>query len=394
MRNIVGQIATKEDFYKREREVFSLWKALDAGANIQLSAPRRVGKSSILHFLKDNPFEGYHFIYVEVESARSKDEFYRKIYREILKSESLTRQRKFWEQLKVAGNGFLKRLKGVSLGQIGSIEFNDVAEMDYEDELLNLLCGIDFGGAKLIIMIDEFPEVILNIVENNDGNEAIAKSFLQSNRAFRNHVGIQGKIQFIYTGSNSLNITVANLDASALINDLNAVAVHPLKESEARDLVRQVLANYGYEITDECLIYLIKKVEWLIPFYLQLMVQEIINLIIPTDIITSEIIDGAFVNILDQRNDHHFEHYVKRLKRLFAANELQFVNRFLCELAHNGSLTKNQALDIARGIIQEAQARRNILSLMHDGYLLRTADMADYKFNSPILQKWWQNHEC
>jgi hypothetical protein len=124
------------------------------------------------------------------------------------------------------------------------------------------------------------------------------------------------------------------------------------------------------------------------------MVQEIINLIIPTDIITSEIIDGAFVNILDQRNDHHFEHYVKRLKRLFAANELQFVNRFLCELAHNGSLTKNQALDIARGIIQEAQARRNILSLMHDGYLLRTADMADYKFNSPILQKWWQNHEC
>src|SRR5690348_9806621 len=124
MRNIVGQIASKEDFYERKREIGRIWRALDAGANIQLSAPRRVGKSSILFYLKDNPFDGYHFVYVEVESARSKDEFYRKIYREILKCETLTQQRKLWEQLKSAKNGFLKRLKGVSLGPLGSIEFN------------------------------------------------------------------------------------------------------------------------------------------------------------------------------------------------------------------------------------------------------------------------------
>ena len=66
MKNIVGQIASKEDFYYRKKEIDRIHRTLDAKANIQLAAPRRVGKSSILYYLMDNPQPGYIHLYIEV----------------------------------------------------------------------------------------------------------------------------------------------------------------------------------------------------------------------------------------------------------------------------------------------------------------------------------------
>jgi uncharacterized protein len=394
MRNVVGQIASKGDFYIRNTEIKRLIRAIDAGANIQLTAPRRVGKSSILYYLKDNPIADYNFVYIEVESARNQNDYYRKMYKEILKSDALTNSKKFWEQLKNTKNNFLKRLKGLSIGDFGSIELNENANIDYEEELLNLLSGIELNNEKLIIMVDEFPEVILNIVEDENGEIKEAKKFLQSNRAFRNNAEIRSKVQFIYTGSNSLNIIAANLDSSVFINDLNSVPVLPLNTEESKDLVSKVLDNYGYKIDNDKLTYLISKVEWLIPFYLQLMIQEIINLIEPEEDITSETIDKAFQKIMDQRNDHHFEHYVKRLKRLFVGDELKFVHLFLNTLAKNQSITKNEVLNMSHGIVTESQNNKILTSLVHDGYIIFIEENRDYKFNSPILKRWWYNHEC
>lgn len=81
MENIVGQIASQGNFYMRKREIREIMRNLKANANIQIAAPRRVGKSSILYHLKDFPEMGFINLYIQVESSRNKDDFYRKIYR-------------------------------------------------------------------------------------------------------------------------------------------------------------------------------------------------------------------------------------------------------------------------------------------------------------------------
>lgn len=396
MQNVVGQIASKEDFYFRKKEINRLIRTLNAKANIQIAAPRRVGKSSILYFLKDNPQKGYINLYIEVESARSKNEFYRKIYREIIKSEVVSVGKKFTEQFTTNKGGFFSRLKGVKIAGVG-IDFNDADEINYEEELTNLLIGIDLGEDRLVLMIDEFPEVILNIVEDNKGDITEAKNFLQSNRELRNNANLHGKIQFIYTGSNSLNITAANLDASSLINDLNSVPVEPLSEDESEEFIAQVLSTYGYTINDAQLKYMVSLTKWNIPFYFQLLIQEIINNIEPEDDITNEIIDDSFKKILGQRNDHHFEHYVKRLKRIFTIPQQKFIQLFLNKLAQmDGSITRAEAQDIAHGVLSEAETRKTLDALKYDGYVINTNDpeQPEYQFNSPILKQWWYNHEC
>lgn len=395
MQNIVGQVASKGNFYMRNNEIRRIMRSLEAGANLQIAAPRRVGKSSILYYLKDNPEKGFVNLYIDVESARTKNEYYRKIYREILKSEVITISKKFLDQVNANKGGFLSKLKGISIAGFG-INFNESTEIDYEEELTNLLIGINLEGDKLILMIDEFPEVILNIVEDNKGDKVEAKRFLQSNRELRNNSSLHGKVQFIYTGSNSLNVTATNLEASSLINDLNSVPVYPLTADESKDLVNKILTTYNFTIETNELNYLISKVEWNIPFYFQLIIHEIISLIEPTDKITNDIIDKAIILMLDDRNDHHFEHYVRRLSRIFETTQQSFVKAFLCQLSQNDAMTKAEAINLAYGIgLSESQCKTVLNTLKYDGYVIAMSDEdLAYKFNSPILKKWWYNHEC
>jgi len=392
MQNIVGQIASKEDFYMRSKEIKRIKLNLQAGANLQIAAPRRVGKSSILYYFLDDPDDGFIHLYFQVESARSKNDYYRKLYRDIIKSDAVGVGKKFIEQFKAAGNSFLSKLKGVKVAGSG-FDFHDADEIDYEEELLNLLIGLDMGKDRLILMVDEFPEVILNIVEENNGDFVEAKKFLQSNRELRNNPKLSRKIQFIYTGSNSLNLTVGNLDSSSLINDLTSIPVHPLNNEQSKDLIASILKTYKFEITDERLDYIIGKAEWTIPFYFQLIIQEIITDIEPHEEISEDVIDKAFETALEQRNDHHFEHYVKRLKRVFNDKERQFIKIFLCQLSQNLTLTKDQAINIANGTLTEDETRRLLDSLKYDGYIINQSDNV-FKFNSPILRNWWKNHEC
>jgi hypothetical protein len=392
MQNIVGQIASKNNFYMRTQEIKRIKRNLKAGANIQIAAPRRVGKSSILYYFLDNPEAGFIHIYFQVESARSKNDFYRKLYRDIIKSDAVGKGKKFLDQLQSVGNSFLSKLKGVKIAGTG-FDFHDAEEIDYEEELLNLLMGLDLGEDKLILMIDEFPEVILNIVEENNGDNKEAKKFLQSNRELRNNPKLIGKVQFIYTGSNSLNLTVGNLDSSSLINDLTSVPVDPLTETESKDLITSILNTYSYTITNDQLDYMISKTEWTIPFYFQLLIHEIISDIEPTDEVTNDVIDRAFITTLEQRNDHHFEHYVKRLKRIFNHEERQFIQIFLCQLCKQTTIDRDEAVNLATGILTEEQTKRLLGSLKYDGYIINQSNTV-YKFNSPMLRTWWQNHEC
>ncbi|PTT03059.1 hypothetical protein DBR11_03400 [Pedobacter sp. HMWF019] len=376
----------------RPREIRRINLNLAAGANLQIAAPRRVGKSSILYYFLDKPEEGFIHLYFQVESARSKNEFYRKIYKEIIKSDAVGTGKKFLEQLKAAKNAFLNRLKGIKIAGSG-LDFQDAEDIDYEEELLDLLQGLDLGGDKLVLMIDEFPEVILNIVEEHQGDTTEAKKFLQSNRELRNNANLKGRVQFIYTGSNSLNLTVGNLDSSSLINDLAAIPVLPLQQEEAKDMLISILQTYGYSLTSEIADYVITRVEWMIPFYFQLIIHEIINDIGPGDEVSKAVVDRAFEASLEQRNDHHFEHYVKRLKRVFTESEQQFIKIFLCALAGRDEMDRNEVLNLATDILPEDQTRRLLEALKYDGYIINLTN-AVYKFNSPILKNWWKNHEC
>lgn len=393
MKNIIGIPARGNSFYPRKKEIEKVFRSISAGNNLQIAAPRRVGKSSILYHFQDNPQDGYSFIYVDVEPVISKNDFYKAIYIELLKSEHLAKTTQLIEQLRTASNRFLQRLSGINVLE-GSIELDEAKEMNYEDQFFNFMHGVDLKDIKIVMMIDEFPEVILNIVHKNKGDYAEAIEFLQSNRAMRNNKDINGKIQFIYTGSNSLNITVAKFDSTSLINDLQSISVDPLSEPEARDLIRKVLATYERSITDYVIDHLLEKIEWLLPFYIQLVIYELISLIdAKAEISDPKLIETAFEKILEQRNQNYFDHYISRLRRLFKDTEHDFVRKVLSEVAQKSSLNITDLTNIAVDYGCEKDLKRYIQALMYDGYI-NEVEKNIYAFNSPVLKLWWLKYEC
>lgn len=394
MKNIVGTPARGDSFFPREREVSKIITRLKAGNNLQIAAPRRVGKTSILFHLQDKSIEGYTYIYVDTESISNEQDFYKKILKEILRSSSIAKSTVF-QKLMRAGTGFLGKIKSISVLETG-IEFkDDIVEINFKEELEHFLLGFKIDEeTKLVLLVDEFPQTILNIIAANNGDTQAAIQFLQSNRELRQSPEINKKVQFIYTGSIGLNHTVATINASAFVNDLNSVEVEPLAELEAIQLVTQLLQEKGISISIHAVGYLLQKLKLYIPFHIQLAVQEIVDLTTHDNQVSTPVIDRVFDNIIASRNNNHFEHYHSRLKSQFKGQEFKYAEDILSKLATNGILNKATAYDMAIHYNLEEKYRQIIDILESDGYINIDKQTAIYHFNSPIVRMWWQKYIC
>lgn len=394
MKNIVGTPARGDSFFPREREISKIINRLKAGNNLQIAAPRRVGKTSILFHLQDKSIEGYTYIYVDTESISNEQDFYKKILKEILRSTSIAKSPVLQRLIK-AGTGFLGKIKSVSVLETG-IEFkDDIIEINFKEELEHFLLGFKIEDeTKLVLLLDEFPQTILNIIAANNGDTQAAIQFLQSNRELRQSPDINKKVQFIYTGSIGLNHTVATINASAFVNDLNSVEVEPLVEYEAIQLVTQLLEEKGILISRDAVDHLLQKLKWYIPFHIQLAVQEIVDLTTSGNQVDTLIIDRAFGKIITSRNNSHFEHYHSRLKSQFKGEEFKYAENVLSKLATDGILDKATAYDMAIPYNLEENYRQIIDILDSDGYINTDSQTAIYRFNSPIVRMWWQKYIC
>jgi len=187
-----GNPVRGDDFFKRENVIEQAWDYLNSGSHILIAAPRRVGKTSLMRYLEDFPRPPFGLIYIITESVNSENEFYRRILNRVVKTDFVKKSQKvltFLEQHKPA----IKKI-----GAEG-IEFGVREEHDYFEMLGNILQSPHPEANKLIIMIDEFPETLENIIE--DEGDAAGRHFLQRNRELRQDTDITKNVQFIYTGS-------------------------------------------------------------------------------------------------------------------------------------------------------------------------------------------------
>ncbi|MGB8194422.1 MAG: hypothetical protein WCF67_21000 [Chitinophagaceae bacterium] len=396
MKNVIGTPARGESFFPRKTEIEIILTHLENGNNLQIAAPRRIGKTSILFYLLDNKLSGYVYVYVDTEAINDENEFFKKLLKELLRVDEIRSSDRL-KRLLEQGQKFLKRVKSISLSDPG-IEFSeDNGQIDYKEDLLNFLLGIELEtNAKLVILLDEFPQTIQNIVDRDQGDLKAAQRFLQSNREIRLHPDITSKVKFIITGSIGLNHTVAAINSSAFINDLASIEVGPLSDKEARQFLQALLRPRRLTISEENTDFLFQRIEWLIPFHVQLIVQEMITLARSNNVeeIDAGIVSNSFRAIVQARNNNHFEHYYSRLKKQFKGEEFKYAEEVLEALAQSGTLMRSAIFDLSVKYNLQNRWRHITEVLMYDGYINNIGDPAVYRFNSPIVRMWWQRFIC
>ena len=198
MRNVIGQTVSGNNFFERPQAISKLRRAVRNGSWIYLSAPRRVGKTSVMNFLQDNPETGQHYVYAITQSIDSVDGFYKEIAKQVIDSPAFRTMSKVTNALKKITGGLLQRINLKV-----SVPFLDVSldrePINFQTDLEKLQEELDLDGGKLIIMVDEFTETLDNILMRHGKQEA--RRFLQTFRELMHNRKLTNKVQFLLTGS-------------------------------------------------------------------------------------------------------------------------------------------------------------------------------------------------
>lgn len=376
MQIITGQSARKENFWKREKELKDIWYKISANQHILLVAPRRVGKTSIMHHIMDNPQETYMVLYIDTESANSENEFWKKIFHRLMDED-------FVNTLQNKATNLWNKLKTISISEISTkgVKFGETQEIEYVEAFKTILKDLD-EDKKIIIMIDEFAQTIENIIKYE--NIQSAQSLLKNHRELRQDKKLSEQITFIYAGSIGLESVASKISSISAINDLSIVKVSPLEIEDAKEFIGALANSNNINITESEINYVLEKIEWLIPFYIQLILDELRK---HSQQITAQMIDDAFKTILDNRNQ--FEHWHTRLKSL-DDNEYKFAKDVLNITSENSTIQSNEILNLAtKYSLTEDSAKEVRNSLIYDGYINNNDNPREYRFNSPLLKMWW-----
>lgn len=385
MKNCVGQAVRGSDFWKRENELAAIWEAIRSGSHILLAAPRRVGKTSIMFHLYDNPLDGYAVIYLDVESADSENEFWRKLFNALGEEE-------FANKLKKYSKTAFEKLKNIKIKKItaDSVEFGDGEAISYYSIFEEFIKELN-SDKKVVIMVDEFAQTIENIIKYDSKKNA--ERFLNANRALRQNPKISSKVTFVYAGSIGLESVVGKIGATKLINDLNSIKVSPLTSQEAIEFTGELCKSVAIFATEEAISYMLEKIEWLIPFYIQLIVQELKTISRQTvgEMVAKSDIDSAISRVIEHKN--HFEHWQSKLKEGFDKTSYLYAKEILNTISEENTIRSSQISNIAAKYNMDYDDAREVIhSLVYDGYINNNDDVKIYRFNSPILRIWWNKY--
>lgn len=382
---IVGQAVRNNDFWDRTDELKDIWNAIESGSHILISAPRRVGKTSIMYKLLDEPKTNYIPVYIDTESADSQNEFWQKLFHAL-------REEDFVNGLQNLAKIWWSKLTTIKITKISAtgVEFGDGECLDYKEAFKRLIKDLD-SDKKLIIMIDEFAQTIENIIKYEDQGIKSAISLLKAHRELRQDINFSQKVTFIYAGSIGLESVVAKMDAIKHINDLNSIKISPLSQSEAQEFTQQLFANNNIDIAGDEIIYLLDKVEWLIPFYIQLLAQEIKKLYRKESVVNPQVIDQAIENALQHRQ--HFETWLSKIKTAFKKKDYLFAKEILNTISEDMCMESLKIANIAaKHSLNDDDAKEIIHSLIYDGYINNNDNPKEYRFNSAILRMWWNKN--
>ncbi|MDP8220483.1 MAG: PCP reductase family protein, partial [Candidatus Stygibacter frigidus] len=328
-------------------------------------------------YLKDNPKENFYFLFLDTESVNNENEFYKKLLSKLLTSEFVRTADKVFSVIKNTVPGIKK------IGTDG-VEFDNARDVNYFNEFVRVI-NLIVNEKKLVFLIDEFSQTVENIKKDEGASKAV--HFLQTNREIRQT--LSNKVQFIYSGSIGLEYIVKGLQAMSSINDIMPIKIKSLNNVEARKLITELSVNLNFTLSEDVIVYILEKVNWLIPFFIQLTIQAIKYFARENGIseITVTTIDEVLDELIDQRN--YFDHWHTRLKNLLSTEEYNFAKELLNFVSVKSSIDSNEIYDLAAKHQLEDKYKDVVGSLKYDGYINNHEDVKIYQFNSPILKMWW-----
>jgi uncharacterized protein len=377
---ITGPTAEGSKYFKREDKENKIWRKILTNHHILFLAPRRVGKSSIVINMTKNPREGFACLYENIASEGSLQDFYRRLYEMTVSSLNA------YQKTKNKVFSWLKSIKITSVSADGVVTISS-STFDYREEFIKLLNSIPTGEVKVVLFLDEFPDVVLKVFKNKGIEEA--EKLLADIRNF-DREEFKRVFMMVLLGSVGLNHVIKQITGRTdKVNNLHKEYLQALSSTEVSEFIRFLCDGATMQIDKEANAYFIQKTGHHIPFYLQLIIEECDEILENnnTPNLSREVIDLACMQLISK--NEHFSDWDSRLSQYFPA-KYAFLLAVLTNCAHNGTISLQEIANISKKHKNVSEWKADIDDvLIADGYLFEKENA--YSFNSPLLRDWWKN---
>lgn len=382
MRNIVGPPVSGKDFWDREEIIKDMQDTLKK-QSVLLSAPRRFGKTSIMLNIYENPMD-YLPIFIDVEGLEKPEEFISILISEVYEKSNGSKSHIV---SKIAGV-ISEKIDKVDIGKL-KISLRNQLKENWFDLGKELFKTLKESEKPVLFLIDEIPLMVRNIKDKET-----AKSFLHWLRALRQMPEVSDKTRWVF-GSSIGFIHVIRIvgTTSEAINDLKAIRIAEFEKPEAKEFIKKLITKeLEIEDLDSSIIdAILHEIGTPVPFFLQIMISEFINLIRKGRTLSSEVIREAYNKMLMPWNRSYFEHYYERLVIYYELEMAKIVRRMLSLVARKGRASETELFEFFKketeGKVDEDIFSLILSDLENDFYIARKDK--DYCFSTKLLKDWW-----
>ena len=397
---IVGGLARNEDFCFREDFVDELWDILRK-QNVLLLAPRRMGKTSIMYRLLEQPLHDFHVIHLNVEPLETPAEFFISLidafneHQPTLLRELLAAS---WKPVKQA------------LGQVEEVELLDFKvklrqaenwDKDWHGLAEQFMQRVESSDQNILFIIDELPDLI-TAMQDHSRNEL--HRFLHCFRAIRQDPA-QSNVRWLVAGSVNIRGTLDDIGQLKTMNDFDTEILPPLNDQEVKQFVTMMLDDREVAFGSD----LIPQVQDLlgnpIPFFLQLFTQELYRhwRRQQSEPLTAEIACRVFEqSLLGEAAHDKLQHFHSRIRLHYPSHDQQAAYALLDQLSLSDQGIRRQSLfhhytelEQQAGSPRQGQALKDgfqhlLQRLQSDFYVEQQGDALD--FTSRLLKVWWRRN--
>lgn len=377
---IIGPTATGDYYYPRPQIEANIWDKIQKGSHVLLAAPRRVGKSSVMQAMQKNSPNDTQCVFKNIQGVQSEAAFYQQFFELILQCLSRFEKGKHW---------FTSLVQHLNIEEItpAGVKFGEKKPVNYAEEINLILSKIGQQEVKIVLLLDELPEVLSNLYKK--GRREEASNILDQLRQWRQSPEIRHHFSLVLAGSVGIHHIVKALDGrTADINDFTIVPFEALTRIEASNYIGWATKDATVQFDAAQLTHLLTKINYFIPYFINLMLDEINKAARKTGQLApdNQAIDSAFDTIV--KSNDHFKEWKNRLFEYFSFEESGFLNETLIFIAHRHAINQRQLYNLALKHRKKDTYMELVRGLEQDGYIVELE--GDFVFVSPFLQAFWK----
>ena len=356
---------------------------------VLMTAPRRAGKTSLMRELERDPSDGWIVAYADVEACTEPGGVIAEILGEIAEKEEF--KKRYRDEMSDLFGKISERVSSISVVTLKA-EIRSAVKSNWKREaekFRNLLRSSTPNDRKLLIIIDELPIPINNMLKNEEQRRE-AEIFLSWLRKLRQDQKLRNKVHTLVGGSIGMEGVMRRMGKSSLINDMKTYHLPSWSKETAAKFLRKLSEREQFQLGESSIEEMLALLQDPIPYHVHLFFEKLqTELADKSGLMSAESIKRCFdEQLAGFQGAAHLEHYKEKLESIFETQEEKSMAREILKAAcmrQNG--IKNSDINTAN-----SEGKKTIQLVLNELIVEKflAIENGNAGFCSNLLRCWWR----